>query len=55
MGKFEYVFVPDREYTSQLDADMDVLSAMVVEVCDYYENIFAGLDAVIKAVNDSIK
>jgi len=55
MGKFELTFVPDREYNSQLDADMDVLSATVVYLSNEYEKIFSGLDGVIKAINDTAK
>lgn len=55
MGKFQMVFVPDREYESQLDADMDVLSAGVVVLCEEYEKIFSGLDGVIKAINEIAK
>jgi hypothetical protein len=55
MGKFQMVFVPDREYESQLDADMDVLSAGVVVLCEEYEKIFSGLDGVIEAINEVAK
>lgn len=52
MGKFELAFVEDREYKSQLDYDMDVLSATVVYLCKEYENIFSGWDGMMKAINE---
>jgi hypothetical protein len=55
MGKFELTFVPDREYNSQLDADIDVLSATVVYLSNEYEKIFSGLDGIIRAINDTAK
>jgi len=55
MGKFELRFVPDREYHSQADYDMDVLSATIKYMGDYYKNIFAGLDGVIDAINQVAK
>jgi hypothetical protein len=55
MGKFEWVFVPDRKYDSQLDADMDILSATVVMLSNEYEKIFSGLDGVISAINEIAK
>ncbi len=55
MGKFELVFVPDRKYTSQLDYDMDVLSATVITLSYEYEKIFGGLDDVIRAINNVAK
>jgi hypothetical protein len=55
MGKFELTFVPDREYDSQVDENMDVLSATVVYLSNEYEKIFSGLDGVIRAINDTAK
>ena len=57
MGKFVNTvqFVEDKEYNSQLDFDMDVLSSAVVYMQDYYKNIFAGLDDMIRACNEAQK
>lgn len=52
-GRFELSFVEREEgYNSQLEKDMDVLSATVIYMQEYYTNLFSGLDEVIKAVND---
>jgi hypothetical protein len=57
MGKFVNTvqFVEDKEYNSQLDFDMDVLSSAVVYMQDYYKNIFEGLDDMIRACNEAQK
>jgi hypothetical protein len=57
MGKFinTVQFIEDKEYNSQLDFDMDVLSSTVIYMQDYYENIFTGLNNMIKACNDAQK
>lgn len=57
MGKFVQVveFVEDKEYSSQLDYDMDVLSGAVLYMREYYKNIFTGLDDVIRACNETVE
>ena len=57
MGKFEqrFVFVPDHEYTCKADEVVDVLSGTVLALREQYENIFGGLDDVLRAINEVAK
>ena len=54
-GHFEQVFVPDDPCSSQLDYDMCVLGWAWIEMSKQCQQIFDGLDDVIRAINENAK
>ena len=53
MAKFvnQVILIEDENCQSQLEYDVNVLSAAIEYMADYYQNVFRGLDEVLQAAS----